>query len=90
MRKNEGTTDQKQNFVGNKLKTRRVQLSRQLTVFTLMRLRQFANDSRLILPINPDKAPKADDSRLILPINPDNAHKVSLIIYIALYTINNR
>ena len=55
-----------------------------------MRLRQFADDSRLILPINPDKAPKsrrltvftlmrlrqfADDSRLILPVNPDKAPK---------------
>ena len=70
-----------ENFAGNKLKPRRVQLSRRLTVFTLMRLRQFADDSRLILPINPDKAPKkptthsfhsneakaqfADNSRLI-------------------------
>ena len=72
-----------------------------------MRLRQSADDSRLILPINPDKVPKADDSRLILPINPDKvpnvddsrlillinpdkAHKVSIIVYIALYMINSR
>ena len=55
-----------------------------------MRLRQFADDSRLILPINSDKAPKVDDSQLILPINPDKAHKVSIIVYIALYMINNR
>ena len=34
------------------------------------------------------KAPKADDSRLILPINPDKAHKVSIIVYIAFYTIS--
>ena len=50
-----------------------MQLSRRLTVFTLMRLRQSADDSRLILPINPDKARYANDSRLILPINPDKA-----------------
>ena len=49
--------------------------SRRLTVFTLMRLRQFADDSRLILPVNPDKAQSADDSRLILPIDPDKAPK---------------
>ena len=42
-----------------------------------------ADDSRLILPINPDKAQKVDDSRLILPINPDKAPKVddSRLIY---------
>ena len=110
-----------ENFARNKLKLRRVQLSRRLTVFTLMRLRdrsrrltvftlmrlrqQKTDDSRLILPINPDKAPKsrrltvftlmrlrqpADDSRLILPINPDKAHKVSIIVYNALYMINSR
>ena len=51
---------------------------------------QKADDSRLILSINLDKAPKVDDSRLILPINPDKAHKVSIIVYNALYTINSR
>ena len=40
-----------------------------------MRLKQNADDSRLIIPINPDKAPKADDSWLILSINPDKAQK---------------
>ena len=42
------------------------------------------------LPINPDKAPNADDSWLILPINLDKAHKISIIVYNALYTINSR
>ena len=42
------------------------------------------------LPINPDKAPKANDSQLILPVNPDKAHKVSIIVYNALYMINSR
>ena len=42
------------------------------------------------LPINPDKAPKVDDSWLILSINPDKAHKLSIIVYNALYTINSK
>ena len=37
---------------------------------------QSADDSWLILPVNPDKAPNVDDSQLILPINPDKAPKV--------------
>ena len=56
-----------------------------------MRLRQFADDSRLTLPINPDKAPKkptthsfhSDEAKAIrrwftvnLPVNPDKAPKV--------------
>ena len=40
-----------------------------------MRLRKKADDSRLILPANPNKAQKVDDSRLILPINPDKTLK---------------
>ena len=36
------------------------------------------------------KRQKADDSRLILSVNPDKAHKVSIIVYNALYMINSR